>query len=206
MRKTIAAAIMALALTSGCSSAPRGEIRLSLGNGKTVTFRDDAGGCDDGYEHCTVYRLLQAPSGCRCFPISEAHYEGGFYYLIDAETGRRTNLPYEPIFSADGKKILILNNDVTGDFPGDRIEIWRRQDDTAVKEWTLSPDSGNMGTFDYVWVIKLLRWDDDAIRLHLSSNDFKDRGGQLQPGAEWDGTLRHAADGWHAELRKPVGR
>jgi hypothetical protein len=209
MGMRLAAAILALLLAAACAGGgatpPRGEIRLALGNGKSLTFRNDDAGCDWGYAHCIRYTLQPSPPGCRCYAVWEAHYEGGFNYLIDAGTGRRTDLPFEPIFSADGRQILFLNTDATGDFPGDTIEIWRRQDDAAVREWAFTPREKDLGTADMVMMMSLLRWDRDEIRLHLATTDYMDGKRQLHPAAAWDGRLRRDAQGWHAELRKPGG-
>ena len=170
---------------------------LHLANGRTMTLRGDIAGCQDGYEHCISHRLNPAPAACRCFSVADVGYEGGSFFLIDADTGRQTDLPYEPSFSPDGKRLIILNSDITGDFPGDTVEIWRREGDRAVPEWQASPIELEG---DILLYPKVIGWSENSgtfsfMRAHAGANDAD---------KPWTGTATRGPDGWRGDF--PVSR
>src|ERR1700722_15354327 len=100
---------------------------LHLANGKSRTFHSDNKGCQDGPDHCDGYILIGELPAFHWFAVFETAYAGGRFFLIDDRVGLPTEIPFWPTFSTDGQRLLIQNDDESGFFEGDTLEIWRRE-------------------------------------------------------------------------------
>jgi hypothetical protein len=179
------------------------DLVLSLTNGKIIRLHGDRKDCDDGNDQCTFYKFESAPPTSHWFSIFKGAYEGGDYFLIDADTGRKTDVPYKPLFSTDASRFLILNDDVTGNFPGDSIEIWRRERDRAVREWSSNLGETETGVRSDSYQTKIQHWDGEAINISITTEDQIDKNKQFVAGRKWIGTIKHLTDGWHMNARAP---
>lgn len=180
--------------------ARRGDdLILTLANGKTLVLHSDVKGCHDGYEHCDGYRLIADLPSRHFYLVDESYYEGGDTRLIDDRTGRVTTIASIPVFSPDGARFLVRNEDVTGETEGDNLEIWRRDGDGAKREWSANLDAANTGvpqTFG-VYHIEVVSWTGDRIALSITSDDSG-----AKPAKSWHGSLLRDGRGWHLDARR----
>jgi hypothetical protein len=178
---------------------------LHYANGESRTFRNDNKGCQDGPDHCDGYILIGDLPAFHWFVLFETAYEGGRYFVIDDRDGLPTELPYWPVFSADGQRLLIQNDDESGFFEGEALEIWRREGYRMEREWIANPDESDTGIHtNSVLHTKLLSWTDGQIVLEFRTDDYFDvKTGQRTPERRWTGKITHAADGWHLDAHAP---
>jgi hypothetical protein len=182
------------------------DLVLTFADGHTKSFRNDDKGCEDGPDHCHSYVLAAALPNFHWFLVVQRFYEGGKFDLYDDRAGLLTELPYEPVFSPDGQRILIQNDDVTSEFPGDNLEIWRREGNRMEREWAANPDERDTGISrgPGLYHSEVQSWQGDRIVLIFSvpgAYDLKTR--TSAPGRSWPATLTRKADGWHLSARAP---
>ena len=180
------------------------DLTLHFADGKSRTFHNDNKGCQDGPDHCDGYILIGDLPAFHWFVVFETAYEGGRFFLIDARDGLPTEIPW-PSFSTDGQRLLIQNDDVSGFFEGDGLEIWRREGYRMEREWIANPNEGDTGVpTNSVLHTQLLSWTGDQITLEFRTDaDFNTKTGARTPERRWTGTIRHAADGWHLHAHAP---
>ena len=176
------------------------DLVLTFADGHTKSFHNDDKGCQDGPNHCHSYVLAAALPDFHWLLVVERFYEGGKFDLYDDRNGLLTELPYEPVFSPDGQRILIQNDDVTSEFPGDNLEIWRREGFRMVREWAANPDEHDTGIASGLgpYHSQVQDWKGERITLIFSvpgAYDLKTR--TNAPGRSWPVTLRREPDGWH---------
>lgn len=181
------------------------DLILHYANGKSRTFHSDNKGCQDGPDHCDGYILIGDLPAFHWFVLFETAYEGGRFFLIDDRDGLPTELPFWPSFSTDGQRLLIQNDDESGFFEGDTLEIWRREGYRMEREWIANPDESDTGVHTQgVLHTKLLSWTDRQIILEFRMDaDFNTDTGKRTPERRWIGKITHAADGWHLDAHAP---
>lgn len=130
------------AIRAGRAIPNRAGITLVLTGGRHLTMTDNTRGCpidahelDDG--HCYRYRLLADLPRQHAFIVREAYYEGESLFLVDDRTGRQIGIDGMPVFSPDGERFFIADDDDANDHDNN-LEIWRRDGDDAVLEWAHS--------------------------------------------------------------------
>jgi len=181
------------------------DLILRLADGKSRTFHNDNKGCQDGPDHCDGYILIGDLPAFHWYVVFETAYEGGRIFLIDTRDGLPTEIPFWPTFSSDGQRLLIQNDDESGFFEGDALEIWRRDGYRMEREWIANPNEGDTGIrTNSVLHTKLLSWTGDQISLEIRTDeDFNPKTVKRTPERRWRGTITHAADGWHLQARAP---
>ena len=128
------------AATRAGRAVPDGAgLTLVLVSGRHLRMTNDTRGCpqdehglDDG--HCYRYGLVQDLPDQHAFIVREAYYEGDSLLLIDDRTGRQTALDGMPVFSPDGTRFFVNDDDEANDHDNN-LEVWRRDGDVAVLEW-----------------------------------------------------------------------
>jgi hypothetical protein len=194
-----------IAASKGRARRTGDDLFLRFADGKSRTFHNDNKGCQDGPNHCDGYILIGALPAFHWFVLFETAYEGGRYYLYDDRDGLPTEIPYWPTFSADGERLLIQNDDVSGFFEGDTLEIWRRKGYRMEREWIANPEESDTGVHtDGPLHTKLLSWTGDRITLEFRTDeDFNPTTGKHTSARRWTGTITRAVDGWHLDAHAP---
>jgi len=182
------------------------NLTLTFANGHTMTLHNDNKGCEDGPDHCDSYMLAAEVPQFHWFLVFEAFYEGGNFYLIDDRSGRKTRIPYWPVFSPDGQRILIQNDDEVSDHDNN-LEIWRRDGDGAVLEWSHSVKQANAelpSLFGFYYT-SVANWRGDRIDLALSSTaQFDVKTKKVMPAQNWTGMLIHENGEWKLQADWPA--
>ena len=182
------------------------DLILRFANGRVMTFHNDDKGCEDGLDHCDGFVLAADLPQFHWLLVNERLYEGENLFLFDDQTGGRTQIPFWPVFSPDGQRMLFLNDDVSDSFPGDNLEIWRREGTRAVREWADNPSESDTGVPpDFgPYHAEVQNWRGDHISLIFSTHDiFNTRTRQTISGRKWTATLTHGTDGWRLNARAP---
>jgi hypothetical protein len=181
------------------------DLILTFTNGQSRTFHSDDKGCQDGPEHCDGYVLMADLPQFHWFLIYERFYEGGRITLYDDRGGLPTEIPYFPAFSPDGQRILIQNDDVSSEFDGDNLEIWRREGSRIVREWSANPDETDTGVpYGLPYHTEVRNWQGDRITLTMSARGAYDMKTKTSaPDRQWTATLTRRSDGWHLKARAP---
>lgn len=168
-QKTIALEHGVIAASAGRARRDGATLTLNIEKGSAVTLTNDESGCEPEHpEHskCYDFTLLADLPGRHAFLVAQSYDEGGSIVMIDDRTGRRTQFPELPRFSADGTLLLVITSYEESD--GGLIQLWSREDDTARKLWTL-PDTIDAEQVDFV------AWNDDGIQLDLSFSQGDDK-------------------------------
>jgi len=166
-------------------------------HGKTLVFTDDQKACAaSDANKCVLYVLIaNVPQSHSLVVEKFSNLEGSDSYLIDAITGRQTELSGMPVFSPDGQEMLItqMSNEIDNN-----IEIWQREADTAKLEWAHPFKQSYVEDHNLreMYEARVAGWSGDHISLALSSGDKK---------YHWTGGLTHDAAGWHLTAKSPPG-
>jgi len=195
-----------IAASHGRAERTGDDLVLRFANGHSRTFHNDDKGCPDGGpDHCDSFVLIGDLPAFHWFILFEALYEGGRFQLFDERDGLPTAIPYWPSFSPDGERMLIQNDDASGFFEGDALEIWRRDGYRMKREWIANPDEADTGVrTDSILHTKLLSWAKDLITLEFRvDSNFDTRTRQLTPERLWIGTIARGAQGWSLNVRAP---
>lgn len=134
---------------------------------------------------CQLYVLIAHAHWCRAFVVARLQYESSEYLLIDDDSGIETALPRFPDFSPSGERLL---ERISADGRvGFAVQIWRREGDRFVLEWSASPHADGVYTsYD------LVRWrSEDMIELRAETTFLPPR-----PVAIRHFELRRSAEGW----------
>ena len=192
-----------LAASHGRARRMGDDLILHFANGEDRRFHNDNKGCEDGPGHCEGYLLIGDLPAFHWFVLFQTAYEGGNFLLIDDRDGLPTSIPFWPIFSPDGLRLLIQNDDESDFFEGDALEIWRREGQRMQREWIANPDEGDTGVHtDGVLHTRLLSWKGDRMVLEFRTDEVFDTKTRLRtPARHWTGTITRAADGWHLNAR-----
>jgi hypothetical protein len=194
-----------LANSHGRARRSGDDLILTYANGQSRTFHNDNKGCEYGPDHCDGFVLAADLPQFHWFLVFEELYEGGRLMLYNDQAGLPTELLYFPVFSPDGQRILIQNDDVSDDFPGDNLEIWRRESNRMEREWSANPDESDTGVpREMPYHSEVQNWQGDRITLTLSSpGTYNVQTRTSLPDRKWTATLIRQADGWHLNARAP---
>ena len=195
-----------IAASHGRAGRRGDDLTLHFANGLSRTFRNNDRGCaDGGPDACDAFILIGDLPAFHWFVLFEALYEGGRFHLFDDRDGLPTEIPYWPTFSPDGTRLLIQNDDVSGFFEGDRLEIWRRDGYGMKREWIANPDETDTGVVtDSFQHTKLLAWTKDQIALEFRVDEgLNTKTGQRTPEQHWTGTIKLGPGGWILNARAP---
>jgi hypothetical protein len=166
------------------------DLILTLSGAPPMVLHDDIEGCDTGARHCDGYWLVADLPSRHFYLMREYYRDSGDYFLVDDRTGHRTDIGFVPIFSPDGRRFLVVDDD-----HANTLEIWRRERDSAVPEWShraeemAPPASGYPGPYR-----TNLDWQGDSIALAFSSEN---------PDRSWTGSLTRDAHGWRLTAKRP---
>lgn len=178
--------------------AERHDDSLSIvAHSKTLVFTDDRKACaSSDAKNCVLYVLIaNAPRSHSLVMEKFSNLEGGDSYLIDTITGRQTELSGMPVFSPDGREMLITQMSNEGD---NNLEIWRREGDTAKLEWAhpFKQAYGEDPNLREMYEVRVTGWSGNHISLALVSGDRKHH---------WTGGLTRDAAGWQLTAKSPPG-
>ena len=113
----------ALRASAGRVSRDGGLLRLTTTAGP-IEFRDtECGEKIPSSADCRKYNLVADLPDHGFYVVSASYYEGGVYHLVDANTGRDTELQGFPQFAPDGARFVTVTGDDPYMFNG--VEVWR---------------------------------------------------------------------------------
>ena len=180
------------ATLAGRAIPDRGGLSLVLASGQHLRMIDNTRGCpiddhplDDG--HCYRYSLVADLPKQHAFIVSESYAQGQSLLLIDDRTGRQTGIDGMPVFSADGSRFFV-NDDETLGAHDTNFEIWRRDGDGAVLEWAhlVKPVHAEDPPQPKAYHTEVVDWSSaDVISLAFSGAH-----------SDWNGQLTRGAKGW----------
>ena len=179
---------------------PDGEgLSLVLTSGRHVRMTNNTRGCprdehglDDG--NCYRYSLVADLPDQHAFIVAEDYYEGESLLLVDDRTGRQTGLDGMPVFSPDGARFFINDDDEANDHDNN-IEIWRRDGDAATIEWSHPVKQVHVEApaLKDIYHVSVSDWSKpERISLAFSSGR-----------RDWDGHLTLGAKGWALDADWP---
>ena len=165
-----------------------------------ISFTDSKTACDAGNaDNCQGYALMDVVPRAHALVVQQFFYEGSSFLLIDSNTGRATRLNGMPVFSPDASQFLVAPYDLESDVGPNGIEIWRREGDGAVLEWSHAIQQEHVEDPDLPvpYRVKVRRWRPDRISLDLSI--------EVPEVRHWTGTLTRTTDGWRLDAKSPPG-
>lgn len=77
--------------------------------------------------------------------------EGGGFLLVDAASGRMTDLPGRPVLSPLRTRFVVTSGDLWEGYDRNVLQVWRFTDELPVLEWGLD-GGGAWGASDPVWL------------------------------------------------------
>lgn len=165
------------------------ELILRLTSGKTLAFPDS-----DDPDRVLNYKLMAYLPARHFFMLWDELYEGGEISLVDDRTGEETVIPWYPVFSPDGTRLLIQNDGEAFVIESENLEIWRRDGGRMVREWSINPGKAETG-IDTVFAFRtdVVRWSGNTIILAFAREE-----------RHWTGTLTLASDGWRLWAPAPA--
>lgn len=105
-----------------------GILRISLSNGKELTFNDNVD--TGGYMYLGMVSPLP-------FHLVLFSYEDNYYMLINADTGWRTSIDAFPVVSPNKEQVATAVPDFRGDRPN-AVQIWSVESDTLRLDYSLN--------------------------------------------------------------------
>lgn len=165
-----------------------------------VRLSGDPKVCEAGdVGHCALFVLEADQPGSHAWLVERFLYEGSDFLLIDDRSGRQTQLNGKPVFSPDGARFLVAPFSDENEVGPNNLEIWRRQGDGAVLEWS-HPAAAVMVEDPQLpapYTVTVRRWQGARIDLTLTA--------AFSPGRQWQGRLTQDAQGWHLSAKSPPG-
>jgi len=194
-----AADVLQAAMRAGRAIPDGVGLSLVLTSGRHLRMINNTRGCprddqtlDDG--NCYRYVLVEDLPEQHAFIVGEDYYEGESLFLIDDRTGHQTGLDGMPVFSPDGSRFLINDDDEASDHDNN-IEIWRRDGDSAAIEWAhpWKQVYVEAPALKEIYHVSVSDWSKpETITLAFSSGR-----------RDWDGHLRLGAKGWALDAAWP---
>jgi hypothetical protein len=184
-----------IAATHGAVARHEDELVLKPQKAPALRLTDDMASCAQAdIRNCVGYALMAAVPRAQAWVAQQFLYEGSSFLLIDGMTGRQTRLNGMPVFSPDGREFLVAPYDLESDVGPNDLEIWRRDGDGAVLEW-----SHAAAPFDLEEaappLITVADWRDGRVTLSFQSPS--------NPSSRWPGSLTRSADGWSLIVNAP---
>lgn len=159
-------------------------LHLKSGAARSYENRPECG-IPEEEAKCHMYVLVAHAFSRSTFVLAKFYYESAEYLLVDDATGVETVLRAFPEFSPSGEHVLVLL--VDDEQVGSEVQMWRRDGNKFVLEWSGSP----LHAEGYDTSYRLVRWPEENTVV-LSASDSADPG-------DWRRfDLRHLDDGWHA--------
>jgi hypothetical protein len=178
----------ALALSGASAVRNDDKLTLTLSSGLTKSYQNKPE-CKDIEKEadCEKYKLIVHSHAHNAFIILKGYYEGVEYLITDDKSGEEVTLNSFPIFSPSGNRMLVCaTNDTNGKF---EVQLWRRQGDRFISEWTGSP----FFTGEYLYY-QFTGWaEEDVIELRANENP-----NSVKPNIVTNFQLRHTPQGWAA--------
>jgi hypothetical protein len=210
--KPIPADALKAAIRSGRAIPNEHGITIVLAGGKHIDFQDKTIGCPSGARqlddaNCQHFVLAADLPSKRFFLIRRQDYEGGVYFLVDDHTGRQTEIDAVPVFSPDGSRFLVQNDNVAT-YHENNLEIWRREGDTATIEWShpYKQVYAEAPVLKGIYHIEVTGWHRDRITLAFSSGQYFDtKKNAVVPARYWIGSLTRQGSGWRLKANCPKG-
>ncbi len=102
----------------------KNELIIQIDNAKPVTFQNKRP--DDIYDISdALYSYRQYYPEVHCHLIEGNYYEGNNYFLIDGQSGIKTDMRAVPVLSPDAMRFVAASIDPIGYIPTG-VQIWRR--------------------------------------------------------------------------------
>jgi len=121
-------------------SRTSGGLSLRVRSGSTVSFRDTPD-CDSEdvrtQSHCSRHVYLGHHGRRGLYLVFEAHYEGGWWIVVNDTTGAQTRVAAFPEISRKGTCMAVFLNDSLVGPAG--VEIWVRHGGAFVREYSGIP-------------------------------------------------------------------
>lgn len=112
------------------------ELRLQLGDGKTVTVAD----VQPADEVSVVKHSFRDYLGeIGYFMLHRQYYEGEEYVLLHDRTGKMFPLPSPPVISPDRSRLVTTFPGLSGGYSPNIVQIWRVTPDGLIEEFTIHP-------------------------------------------------------------------
>jgi hypothetical protein len=122
------------------ASRTSGGLSLKVRSGSTVSFRDSPNCTSEdvgSQSHCSRYIYLGHDGRRGLYLIFEAHYEGGWWIILNDATGAQTRVAAFPEISRNGTCMAVFLNDSLVGPAG--VEIWVRHGVAFVREYNGIP-------------------------------------------------------------------
>ena len=140
---------------------------------------------------CTRYTLVADLPTRGTYLVARTGYEGcADLLLIDDHSGHESVFAEVPVFSPDGRRLLIQNEcEADGSASENHLEIWRRQNDGWVLEWRYTDAEAYAAdpTLKNVFHSNVVAWQEGRIALSFTDADSARR---------WSGTLERQNGQW----------
>ncbi len=192
-------AVLDGAIKAGRAVADVNGLTLVLTNGKRLSLANLTAGCPTGDKqlddaNCKHYLLAADLPAQHAFVVQVLYYEGAGQLLIDDGSGRQTDIDGMPVFSPDGSRFFINDDDELNDHDNN-LEIWRRDGDSASLEWAHPYQQVYVEApvLKGLYHARVTDWSQpETINLAFSYISLN-----------WKGQLTHQADGWHLSADWP---
>jgi hypothetical protein len=185
-----------LASTRGAAVRHEDDLILNPHEAPPLHLTDDMASCAQAdADNCVGYALMAWVPRGQAWVAQQFLYEGSSFLLVDSSTGRQTRLNGMPAFSPDGREFLVAPHDLENDVGPNDLEIWRRNGDTAILEWTHA--AGALGQdLPAPPMITVTDWKGDRIALAFEATwDSQHR---------WTGSLVRVGAGWNLVVNAPA--
>ena len=184
-----------LAATHGGAVRHQDDLVLHPRSAPQLHLTDDMASCAQAdVKDCIGYALMAWVPRSRAWIVQQFLYEGSTFLLIDSVTGRRTLLNGMPVFSPAGREFLVAPYDLESDVGPNDLEIWRRDGDGAVLEWSHAAGALSQG-LSAPPIATVTDWHSDRIALAFQS--------ALDSARRWRGSLERSATGWTLVVNAP---
>lgn len=124
------------------------ELRIELSNAKCVVLHDHEQ--QDDPTQVVQYSYRDHLSSIGYHVIAVQYWEGDAYLLVDERNGRRHFIDDVPVIAPDRRRLVTASDGGEAGYVPTRVEVWRVEPDTLVKEWSYAPKG--------CWVLSEPRW------------------------------------------------
>jgi hypothetical protein len=165
-----------------------GTLTLRLEGGRALSLQDrpaTTGGTGETDRALSfVFREYLPAIGY--YVVELGYPEGGAFMLVNARTGRETQLGGEPVVAPGGRRLVEASQADEGGRGPRQVSVWRLDADGPAREWTFSPpETDPWDPADPVWTdastVRFTKRVADPARLSLRETPM---------------VLRLTADGW----------
>ncbi|TYZ07083.1 hypothetical protein FY528_16385 [Hymenobacter lutimineralis] len=118
----------------------------------------------EDYEVNIAYEYVAALPNIKQWLVSVHLYEGGYYMLVNQQTGRRTRVWSPPAVAPDGRHFVCGNSDVLARYEPSGLQVWEVEGTSLRLLWQRQTE----------WGLSQPRWLDN--RTILFNQDYFDKG------------------------------